>query len=121
MREHLEKNSLLNKYRSAYRKFFSTETALAKATNDLLLTLDRTKSTFYIGLDLSAAFDTQYVSEKTHRSGGILDHIVASNNISINLESNSFITSSDHSFICFSLSSVKQRKSQQCLMYRKCL
>ena len=61
---------------------------------------------------------TQYVSEKTHRSGGILDHIIASNNISINVKSNSFITSSDHSFICFSLSSVKQRKSQQRLMYR---
>ena len=56
---------------------------------------------------------TQYVSEKTHRSGGILDHIIASNNISINVISNSFITSSDHSFICFSLSSVKQRKPQQ--------
>ena len=27
-------------------------------TNDSLLSLDRTKSTFYIGLDLSAAFDT---------------------------------------------------------------
>ena len=61
---------------------------------------------------------TQYVSEKTHRSGIIFDHIIASNNISINVKSNSFITSSDHSFICFSLSSVKQRKSQQRLMYR---
>ena len=56
---------------------------------------------------------TRYVSEKTHRSGGI-----ASNNISINVKSNSFITSSYHSFICFSLSSVKQRKSEQRLMYR---
>ena len=52
---------------------------------------------------------TQYVSEKTHRSGGILDHVIASNNILINVKSNSFITSSDHSFICFS--SYKQRKS----------
>ena len=31
---------------------------LVELTNDLLLNLDRTKSTFYIGLDLSAAFDT---------------------------------------------------------------
>ena len=61
---------------------------------------------------------TNYVSEKTHRSGGILDHVVASNNISTNVKSNSCITSSDHSFICFSLSSVKQRKSQRRLMYR---
>ena len=58
MREHLEKNSLLSKYQIAYRKFFSPKTALAKVTNDLPLNLDRTKSTFYIGLDLSAAFDT---------------------------------------------------------------
>ena len=59
---------------------------------------------------------TQCVCEKTHRSGGILDHVIASDNISINVKSNSFITSSDHSF-CFSLSNVKQRKSQNQLMY----
>ena len=35
-----------------------TKTALVRVTNDLLLNLDKTKSTFYIGLDLSAAFDT---------------------------------------------------------------
>ena len=57
MREHLEKNSLFSKYQSAYRKF-STETALNKVTNDLLLNLDRTKSIFHIGPYLSAAFDT---------------------------------------------------------------
>ena len=62
---------------------------------------------------------TQYVSEKTHRSDGILDHVIASINISINVKSNSFINSSDHSFICFSLSNVKQRKSQQRLVLLK--
>ena len=61
---------------------------------------------------------TQNVSEKTHRSGGILDHVIASKNISVKVKSNIFISSLDHSFICFSLSSVKQRKSQQLLMYR---
>ena len=44
--------------KSAYRNLFSTETALVKVTNDLFLNLDRTKSTFYIRLDLSTAFDT---------------------------------------------------------------
>ena len=58
MSEPLEKNNLFSKYQSAYRKFFSTETPLVTVTNDLLLNLDRTKSTFYIGLHLSAAFDT---------------------------------------------------------------
>ena len=62
---------------------------------------------------------THYVSEKTHRRVGILDHLIASNNFSINVKLNSFITFSDHSFICFSISSAKQRKSQQRLMYRK--
>ena len=38
--------------------FFSTEIALVKVTKDLVLNLDKTKSTFHIGLDLSAAFDT---------------------------------------------------------------
>ena len=60
---------------------------------------------------------TQSVCEKTHRRGGILDYAIASDNISINVKSNSFITSSDLSF-CFSLSNVKQRKSQNQLMYR---
>ena len=54
---HIVKNSLFSKYQSAYRKLFSTETALVKVTNDLLLNLDKTKSTFF-RLDLSAAFNT---------------------------------------------------------------
>ena len=37
---------------------FSTETGLVNVTNDLLLSLDKTKSTFYFVVDLSAAFDT---------------------------------------------------------------
>ena len=37
---------------------FSTETGLVNVTNVLRLNLDETKSTFYVGLDLSAAFDT---------------------------------------------------------------
>ena len=53
---------------------------------------------------------TQYVSEKTHRSGKNLYYVIASNNISINVKSNSLITSSDHSIICFLLSGIKQRK-----------
>ena len=58
MREHLEKNSLFSKYQSAYRKLISTETAPFKVTKGLLLNLDWRKSTFCIGIDLSAAFDT---------------------------------------------------------------
>ena len=57
MREHLEKKSL-KQIPKCLQEVFSTETALAKVTNELLLILDRTKSTFCFGLDLSAAFDT---------------------------------------------------------------
>ena len=57
MHEKFFKNSLLGK-KSAYRNLFSTETALVKVTNDMFLNLDRTKSSFYIRLDLSTAFDT---------------------------------------------------------------
>ena len=39
-------------------EFFSTESALLKVTNDMLLKLMLRKSTFYIGLVLSAAFVT---------------------------------------------------------------
>ena len=61
---------------------------------------------------------TQYVCEKTHRSGGIVEHVIASNNIFINVRLNSFITSSDCSFICSSPNNVKQRKSQRQLIHR---
>ena len=43
---------------SAYRQFHSTETALLRIKNDLLMVMDRQKVTLLILLDLSAAFDT---------------------------------------------------------------
>src|SRR6059036_3485655 len=43
---------------SAYRKFHSTETALLRIYNDLLLASDRRKVTALVLLDLSSAFDT---------------------------------------------------------------
>ena len=58
----------------------------------------------------------QYVSDITYRSGGILDQ--ASNKFHYNVKSNSFISSTEYLFICFSLSNVKQSKSQHQLMCR---
>ena len=43
---------------SAYRKLYSTETALCSVVNDLLIMLDEGKCGILILLDLSAAFDT---------------------------------------------------------------
>ena len=43
---------------SAYRQGHSTETALLKVQNDILLNMDMTRITLLVFLDLSAAFDT---------------------------------------------------------------
>ena len=55
---HLQQNNLLNPHQSAYRKCHSTETALLKIVNDILLGLDENKLSVLALLDLSAAFDT---------------------------------------------------------------
>ena len=57
IRSHLERNDLSNKYRSAYKKFNSTETALLKVENDIILNMDEERVTTLTLLDLSA-FDT---------------------------------------------------------------
>jgi len=56
--EHMVANSLVEPLQSAYRKNHSTETALIKINNDLLISLDNKKCIFLVLLDLSAAFDT---------------------------------------------------------------
>ena len=55
---HCEKNAPLPKYQSDFRKYHSTETALLKAQNDILMSMDNKEVTLLVLLDLSAAFDT---------------------------------------------------------------
>ena len=55
---HLLNNNLYNANQSAYRVGHSTETALMKVVNDLLLALDKKKVSVLTLLDLSCAFDT---------------------------------------------------------------
>jgi len=50
--------SCRSKFRSAYRQFHSTETAVNKIINDLLLTADQGQESALCLLDLTAAFDT---------------------------------------------------------------
>ena len=45
-------------FQSAYRQFHSTETALLRIQNDLLLAINKQKVSALVLLDLSAAFDT---------------------------------------------------------------
>ena len=55
---HINSFSLLPMYQSAYRMYHSTETALLRVQNDLLLGIEKQKVSALALLDLSAAFDT---------------------------------------------------------------
>lgn len=56
--DHLQTFPSISSYQSAYRKYHSTETALLRIHNDLLLGINQQKLSALILLDLSAAFDT---------------------------------------------------------------
>ena len=51
-------NGLFPELQSAYRQHRSTETALLKVKNDLLMAMDKGQVTLLVLLDLSSAFDT---------------------------------------------------------------
>ena len=58
LRKHLSWNNLLPVYQSAYRRHHSTETALLRVVNDILLNTDNQRVTLPLLLDFSAAIDT---------------------------------------------------------------
>ena len=58
LNDHLVANELQEILQSAYKQFHSTETALVKVQNDLLMALDSEGGALLVLLDLSAAFDT---------------------------------------------------------------
>ena len=51
-------NNLFQPFKSGFRSFYSTETAVTRVVNDLLLTIHCNASSLLMVLDLSAAFDT---------------------------------------------------------------
>ena len=55
---HLDSFPSMSPFQSAYRKFYSTETALIRIHNDLTLAMNRQRVSALVLLDLSAAFDT---------------------------------------------------------------
>ena len=56
--EHANSQRLLTQFQSAYRKHYSTETALVKVHNDLISGVDQGNVGALALLDLSSAFDT---------------------------------------------------------------
>lgn len=56
--DHLSDNDLQEPFQSAYRANHSTETALMRVQNDILMELDDKKAVVLVLLDMSAAFDT---------------------------------------------------------------
>jgi len=58
LQEFLDSNNLMTETQSAYRQYHSTETAVTKVYNNLLLAADQGDVSALCLLDLTAAFDT---------------------------------------------------------------
>ena len=58
LEHYLSQNNLLYIYQSGYRMYHSTETALLKITNDILMNQNEQCSTALVAIELSAAFDS---------------------------------------------------------------
>ena len=65
--QHMERNGLYENMQSAYRRYHSTETALLKVQNDIMMAVDGGSVAVLVLLDLSAAFDTIDHAKLLHR------------------------------------------------------
>ena len=75
--EHMDQNKLHAPVQSAYRPLHSTETALLRVLNDMLISVDQGNGVILILLDLSAAFDTidhSLLIERLSQRLGICGH-----------------------------------------------
>ena len=57
LEHYLSQNNLLDIYKSGYRMYHSTKTALLKITNDILMNQNKQCSTALVTIDLSTTFD----------------------------------------------------------------
>jgi hypothetical protein len=77
--EHLVNNNLEEPLQSAYKRFHSTETALLKVQNDILIAIDNQKCIVLLLLSMSAAFDTvdnEILLERMSKRFGIKDKVL---------------------------------------------
>ena len=77
--DHLIENGLFDPFQSAYRKYHSTETALLKVQNDILIDIDKKNVAILVLLDLSAAFDTidhEILLKRLRTNYGIEDKVL---------------------------------------------
>ena len=76
---HLINNNLEEPFQSAYKRYHSTETALLKVQNDILMAIDNNICVALLLLDLSAAFDTvdhEILWERMSKRFGIKDKVL---------------------------------------------
>ena len=79
LQDHLKQNNLSEKFQSGYRPGHSTETALLRVTNDLLMAADSDSPSLLILLDLTAAFDTvdhNILLHRLHSTIGLSDTVL---------------------------------------------
>ena len=72
LQTHMLTNGLFPKMQSAYREHHSTETALLKVKNNILMNMDMAHVTLLVLLDLSASFDTVDLEILIHRLQSLL-------------------------------------------------
>lgn len=60
MNNYVSSNNLLTNFQSGYRKFFNTQTALIKVTDDIRSAMDRRELTVLVLIDFKRAFDSVF-------------------------------------------------------------